>query len=800
MSVTIKTINIHAFRGIPDLELELDGKSVIIRGENGTGKSSIVDAIEFFFTGKVSHLEGVRGLSLRRHGPHVHYNPEDVRIEITFNLGNASLTRTFTSAPDPPEEFKDYFQVTQKGTFILRRSQILAFIMSRPADRFRAIGSIIGIEPLDKVELEMMRLRDNLKGGVGSIEGRIDGLFADLSKSLGKNITRIEEVLPALNKILREANLPEIKTFEDFDAVSEEILKAIKKDINMETVRVLKDVIGTLETLLIPDDVVGELESLNEKIERLLVEGSGFDLSEGLLESELLEVGKSILEKEKRDFCPLCEQKIDRERLLSRIHKRLRILRSLSERASEIREISVQVKNKLGTLVDELQSLLTKIEPFAELSEEKSELPRKVDFLRGFICEIATATELKSKMQVQKFSQQKEEINRLLNSILTKCKTRLEEMELTEEEKKLLEIIRLVEQVRSKVEEISKLSSELADCIKYHELAEKIYSTFSQVKKQKIQEVYYSIQGDIQRFYSMLHPNEPHGNVELIVALGKRASTELKIESFGQKEDPRALTSEGHLDSLGLCIFLAFVKKFNEGCSLIVLDDVVTTVDARHRENICKLLIEEFGDKQLIITTHDGVWYEQLRAAQRAYGVQGNFKNLSIVDWSVDTGPIIRPYKPRWERIQEKIASGDKVGAGNEGRRYLEWLLERICELTQAPVPFKSSGRYTVGDLFVPTKKRIRDLIRDEEFKASVLERFRNLEMTIIMGNILSHNNVLAESVSIDEVESFCNRVRELHEAFLCPGCGRFINYYRDLKILRCSNPKCENPIEVKTR
>ena len=48
MSVKINQINIRAFRGIRDLELELDGKSLILRGENGTGKSSIVDAIEFF--------------------------------------------------------------------------------------------------------------------------------------------------------------------------------------------------------------------------------------------------------------------------------------------------------------------------------------------------------------------------------------------------------------------------------------------------------------------------------------------------------------------------------------------------------------------------------------------------------------------------------------------------------------------------------------------------------------------------------------------------------------------------------
>jgi DNA repair exonuclease SbcCD ATPase subunit len=176
MSVKIKTIDIHAFRGIPDFELQLDGKSLLLRGENGTGKSSIVEAIEFFFTGKISHLEGTRGLSLQQHAPHVNFEPDDLNVELTFNPGNVSLNRTFTSSHSPPEQLKDYFQITQNGTFIMRRSQILTFIMSKPAERFRAIGSIIGVEPLDEIELEMMRVRDDLKGEVKSKEEKIGGL------------------------------------------------------------------------------------------------------------------------------------------------------------------------------------------------------------------------------------------------------------------------------------------------------------------------------------------------------------------------------------------------------------------------------------------------------------------------------------------------------------------------------------------------------------------------------------------------------------------------------------------------
>jgi len=45
----IKSINIRAFRGIPTLDLPLNGKSVLLKGENGTGKSSIIEALEFFF-------------------------------------------------------------------------------------------------------------------------------------------------------------------------------------------------------------------------------------------------------------------------------------------------------------------------------------------------------------------------------------------------------------------------------------------------------------------------------------------------------------------------------------------------------------------------------------------------------------------------------------------------------------------------------------------------------------------------------------------------------------------------------
>jgi len=797
MSIKIKKVHIRAFRGIPELELELNGRSLLLQGENGTGKSSIVEAIEFFFTGEVSHLEGIRGLSLRRHGPHVNFTHDDVNVEITFDPGNVSLNRDFSSAPSPPDQFNDYFQITQKGTFILRRSQILEFIMSQPAERFRAIGSIIGIEPLDNVELEMMRLRDELKGKVTSKEEEIKRLIGELSHIIGKDITSVADVLPALNEILKKANLPMINSLEEVDKHAEEMVKTVKKAESIDKIGAINEILKITNIPFISQEIVSELEALNEHVKHLLQDQVRVELSV----ADLLESGRKVIEQEKMEICPLCEQKIDRERLLSRIENRLKTLQKLSDKAAEIRRNSVLVIDNLREIVGKIRFTISKIELFPELSKEKGILLDKPDLLEGFIKKIESAKDLKNEIPVQEIRQQKEEINELGYFISKKCNELLDKIGLTEKEKKVLEVVRLIEQARSKVRDILTVSSEHQTYQKYCKLAEKIYTAFSDTKKSKIQEVYNTIQGDMQRFYSMLHPNEPHRNIELKVALGRRASTEMKIESFGREgEDPRALTSEGHLDSLGLCIFLAFVKKFNEGCPLVILDDVVTTIDANHRDKIAELLLREFKDYQLIITTHDSIWYEQLINSQRALNVQGNFINMEITSWDVNTGPVISPYKPRWERILGKLRNNDKTGAGNECRIYLEWLLKEICERLEVPIPFKRSGRYTVTELFDPAEKRIKNKLKDGDLKKDLLDKFRHLRGTSFMGNLLSHDNPEIGSLSIEEVKSFCNAVHNLHEAFLCPECGRVLQYFKDSKIVRCPNLRCESPKKEETK
>jgi DNA repair exonuclease SbcCD ATPase subunit len=713
VQTNIKSINIHAFRGIPDLNLILDGKSLLIRGENGTGKSSIVEAFEFFFTGKLSIFEGhgTQSLSLQKHAPHNDFTKDDVSIKVEFSPNNITLERTFVYQPQPPRQLKDYFEAAIKGTFILRRSQILRFIASVPSDRFRAIASILGIEQLDNIELAMKRAHEELDEGVNSKRQRIQSILTQIAGLLSESITEPNEVLSSLNRKLAETGLITIKSFDEVDNVAQEMLKTFKKTTDLEDVTRLSEISEKLKAVRLDEEVVTSLHNLNRRLAPFLEAKTKREISI----SEFLVKGQQAVEEDDKSICPLCGQVVDREKLLTQIKERLQTLSQLTDEASGIRRISINLEKKLNSFIDELEKISLELEPHKQLNNARLKLLQVTSFFKEFVSKVISVKDFAQTIPVKEFEVNSEKLKKLIESMFTTCQSMLESIGVPEDWKNKIAAITIANQVRFLANEITKIESDLRVEEPQSECMEKIYNTFSETKKNTINAIYEAIIGDVNAFYSALHPNDPHKNIELKIAADRRASAELKIESFDRaREDPRAFTSEAHQDSLGLCIFLAFVKRFNEGCNLIVLDDVVTTIDAQHRELLCRLLLEQFRNYQLLVTTHDGVWYEQLRSHQRAFNVQGDWKNLEIIRWALKTGPIIEPFKPRWDKIKAKINLGDKQGAANEGRNYVEWLLKGVCKVTLARVIIKE--RYTVSDLLHPAKERLEELTKGDPF------------------------------------------------------------------------------------
>ena len=93
---TIRRITISGFRGIlATFSLNfLKGRSLrsmVVYGRNGTGKSSITDAWEWFHTEKIGHLarEGAGPSSF----PHKNAHPGESYVEIEFKQDNLGTIR-----------------------------------------------------------------------------------------------------------------------------------------------------------------------------------------------------------------------------------------------------------------------------------------------------------------------------------------------------------------------------------------------------------------------------------------------------------------------------------------------------------------------------------------------------------------------------------------------------------------------------------------------------------------------------------------------------------------------------------
>src|SRR5712691_4338392 len=104
--IRIESLTIKEFRGIRDLTLEFNGKNFAVCGPNGTGKSGVVDALEFALTGNVSRLsgEGRGDISLKQHAPHVdrRNDPDKARVTVKVTIPSLAKTVTIERSPKPP--------------------------------------------------------------------------------------------------------------------------------------------------------------------------------------------------------------------------------------------------------------------------------------------------------------------------------------------------------------------------------------------------------------------------------------------------------------------------------------------------------------------------------------------------------------------------------------------------------------------------------------------------------------------------------------------------------------------------
>jgi hypothetical protein len=233
---------------------------------------------------------------------------------------------------------------------------------------------------------------------------------------------------------------------------------------------------------------------------------------------------------------------------------------------------------------------------------------------------------------------------------------------------------------------------------------------------------------------------------------------------------PELVLSEANLDLLALLVFTSIARGAAEHGQekLLVLDDVVQSVDATIRTRFFEYLVERFSEWQLIVTTHDRLWREQALDILRRQSKQ--VEAVDIVGWSFATGPVARGYAgSKIDRLAGAIAGGDEAtdicsragGAFEEICHQLSWRLK-------VRVARSEGDRYTLGDLWPPIADRLSEI-----GGGAVVE---NVDRSRKLRNLVgAHYVEWAQSLSDREARDFGNAVVELAGAVRCSKCGGWI-------------------------
>ncbi len=178
----MKLLDLEArnFRGLVNFSAALSGVSIAIDGNNATGKSGVVDAVEFLLTGKVTRLtgEGSGDLTLDEHAKHVDKSIDDSYVKATIRLQTGAELVVFRSLKDKKLKkisgddvtFASLEEIASSGHFLLTRREVLRFITCESRKRSEEVQSLMELSCIEKMRADLGSAYRNLESSKQAAE------------------------------------------------------------------------------------------------------------------------------------------------------------------------------------------------------------------------------------------------------------------------------------------------------------------------------------------------------------------------------------------------------------------------------------------------------------------------------------------------------------------------------------------------------------------------------------------------------------------------------------------------------
>ena len=206
-------LEISNIRGIRHFQHDFQGKNAIILGANGTGKSSVLDAIDFLLTGNMSRLmgEGTGSITLKKHGinqnnvnqPTQGYVKASVllhgRAQPFFIERYISDSDTLICLEGDSRLFDELSRLASQGQHMLTRRQMLKFITVKPKDRADLIQSLMNLEEIGATRANLVSVHNVLKNNRDRANESLEFSQNNVATILGLDRYHSSELLRTIN-------------------------------------------------------------------------------------------------------------------------------------------------------------------------------------------------------------------------------------------------------------------------------------------------------------------------------------------------------------------------------------------------------------------------------------------------------------------------------------------------------------------------------------------------------------------------------------------------------------------------
>ena len=672
----ITSIELGDFLAHSETKLEFEKGVTIFVGENGAGKSSIIDGITFSLFGQHTRKSN-KGLIKR--GSNQGYS----KIEFSINGkqyetvrkidSKGGLVATFSEitkegrveiAAGERKQFGESMTEQVEKTIgmdfeklkiasIVQQGELNSIINAKPKEFKELLNAIIGIDKLDVASESMKKVtkefREKIKTDLGYDDTHIEILERDLERShleikeaepekkqLELKQKQIHEELKKLQKEL-EIETPKVDKIKQLELRKDELLRYVKetmKEIQQkisENERKIRDCEGCFEEIKLKVDFESKIQKVEEAIEDTLRKIQEMTSQIASLKEKQILASKLQLKDNK---CPVCDSIVEKlnpffqeehiKEEIIKLQENIKLKEKerdmYTQKKKEFLEKVQKTRDAEATL--RAHSINTK-EELMEIQKEtqiqKAKLPMMDNNDLKEISQIDDHSKvifeniLKLEVDTKGFSE-KEFLN-LKNTILEK-QTSLSQMD-----QQVGGILEKIDKAKRQIETIEKVILELKIVKKYVSKLDKvqtnIFSRDGSVATSLRSWALNSISVKASEYLSFLNTKIQR------IALSEKAR-DVSIACYSKTEvlELESL-SGGEKVSVALALRLGMASLLgSSNLNLMILDEPTTHLDAERKKSLVRVLsqLTEISNSQtpmqFLIITHDAEIFEDSNVEQ----------------------------------------------------------------------------------------------------------------------------------------------------------------------------------------